>query len=144
LQEEARIQEEAALANEYLEGTPKLNIGALLVPPLWGPAKGIWATILWYPFWVFADNCLFAWWSTGTVLATVVGVLTLIITIAVTVAFAYFSRPYAAIRAIRQGKSKEEFQRGEVRWAIIGAIVAVLLLTLATYYNLCVRVPLVA
>ena len=139
---QADIEREAVLAEDYLEGTPALNIGALLMPPIWGPAKGIWATILWYPLWVFADNCLFAWWSTGTLEAAIFGVLTLIILAAATVAFAKLSRPYAAVRAVKKGKTKEEFQRGERNWAIAAAILAVAFLGFATYYNLCLRAPL--
>ena len=55
-QRQAKIERDARIASDYLEGTPWLNIGALLMPPIWGPAKGIWVTILWYPLWVFADN----------------------------------------------------------------------------------------
>lgn len=143
-QEPEDIEQEARLAEEYLEGTPRLNIGALLVPPIWGPAKGIWATILWYPLWVFADNCMYAWWSQGTVLATVVGIATLVLMVGVTIIFSYYSRMYAAVRAVRQGKTKEEFHRTERNWAIAGAILAVLLLAFATFYNLYVRVPYTA
>ena len=141
---ESDIEREARIAESYLQGTPRINIGALLIPPIWGPAKGIWATILWYPLWVFADNCLFAWWSTNTVEATVFGVLTLVLLVVVTVLFAILSRPYAALRAVQKGKTKEEFQRAERIWAIAGVIAAIVLLGLATYYNLCLRAPLVA
>lgn len=137
-------QREAQKVEEYLEGMPPLNIGALLMPPIWGPAKGIWVTILWYPLWVFADNCIYAWWSQGTPLATVVGIITLLLLIAVTIGFARLSAPIAALRAIEKGKTKEEFQRGERRWIVIGIVLAVLFLAFATYYNLCVRVPFAA
>ena len=135
---------EAAKVEEYLEGMPPINIGALLMPPIWGPAKGLWLTILWYPLWIFADNCLFTWWSQGTPLATIVGILTLVFLIAATVGFARLSAPYAALKAVQKGKTKEEFQRGERMWIVIGAIIAVLFLAVATYYNLCVRVPFTA
>lgn len=135
---------EAEKVEEYLEGMPPINIGALLMPPIWGPAKGLWLTILWYPLWLFADNCLFTWWSQGTPLATVIGIITLVLLIAATVGFARLSAPYAALRAVQQGKTKEEFQRGERKWIIGGAVIAVIFLAIATYYNLCVRVPLVA
>lgn len=138
------FEKKAAKIDEYLEGMPPINIGALLMPPIWGPAKGLWVTILWYPLWVFADNCLFTWWSQGTPLATIIGILTLVLLIAATVVFAKVSTPVAAMRAIQKGKSKEEFQRGERRWIVIGAILAVLFLGFATYYNLCVRIPIIA
>ena len=135
---------EAQQVREYLDGMPPINIGALLMPPIWGPAKGIWATILWYPLWLFADNCIFAWWSEGSMLATITGFLTLVLLIAVTILFARLSAPVAALRAIHKGKTKEEFQHGERVWAIITFFLAVVFIGIATYYNLCVRVPLVA
>ncbi len=131
-------------ARSYLQGMPPINIAALFLPPVWGPAKGIWATILWYPLWLFADNCFFAWYSLHTVLATIFGVAALALLVAATIAFAYFSAPYAAIHAIRRGKTKEQFQRAEKVWAVCAIIAGLLLIALATYYNLCVRAPLVA
>ena len=134
----------ARQALDYLEGMPPVNIGALLIPPIWGPAKGNWATILWYPLWVFADNCLYAWYCLGTPLATAIGIFTLLLLIVATIGFAYYSRPYAALKAVEKGKTKEEFQRGERYWAIAGVVIAVLLLAGATYFNLYVRTPLAA
>lgn len=139
---EQDYERDAAIAEEYLEGMPKINIGALLMPPIWGPAKGIWATILWYPLWIFADNCLFAWYSTGTVISTVFGILTILLLAAGTVIFAKLSAPYAAVRAVQKGKTKEEFQRGEFLWAIASAILAIIFIALATYYNLALRAPI--
>ena len=46
--------EQIAQEEKFLEGIPRLNIGALFLPPIWGPAHGIWITILWYPVWLFA------------------------------------------------------------------------------------------
>ncbi|MEG0459959.1 MAG: viscotoxin-A3, partial [Gordonibacter sp.] len=53
------------IANEerFLEGIPRLNIGALFLPPIWGPAHGFWASILFYPVWLFADNTFYAAWT---------------------------------------------------------------------------------
>jgi hypothetical protein len=142
--EQLTIENGAQRIAEYLQGMPPVNIGALFLPPVWGPAKGIWATILWYPLWVFADNCLFAWWSQGTPLATTVGVLTLIILFAATIAFAYYSAPIAAYRAIQKGKTKEEFQHAEHIWAVCSVIGGLLILGLATYYNLYIRAAIPA
>ena len=135
---------ELETARSYMEGLPPVNIAALFLPPIWGPAKGIWVTILWYPLWLFADNCLFAWYSLQSPLATGFGIGALVLLTVVTFAFAYFSAPYAAILAIRKGKTKKQFQRAEKIWAVCAVIGGLLLLGLATYYNLCVRAPLVA
>lgn len=138
------IERESFLIAEYLTGMPRVSIGALVMPPIWGPAQGIWATILWYPLWVFADNCLFAWWSTGSTLATVTGVLSLVILIGITVAFAVLSTPYSALRAIQKGKTKEEYQRSERIWAIVSILLGIAFIAFATFYNLTIRPPLVA
>lgn len=137
-------EREAQLAEEYLEGMPPINIGAMLMPPIWGPAKGLWITILWYPLWLFADNCLYAWWSQGTMLATIVGILTLVLLLALSIGFGRLSAPYAAVKAVQKGKTKEEFQRDERRWIVISAAIALVFFVVATYYNICVRVPIAA
>lgn len=133
---------EVEKVSEYLEGLPKLSIGALFLPPIWGCAQGIWATILWYPLWVLADNVFFAWYSLHSVLATVIGVVVLVGLTAGTVLFARVSAPYAALRALRKGKTKEQFQRSERIWAVASVVAGVAMIAFATYYNLCVRAPL--
>ena len=35
--------EQIAREEKFLEGIPRLNIGALFLPPIWGPAHGMWA-----------------------------------------------------------------------------------------------------
>ena len=52
--------EQIAREEKFLEGIPRLNIGALFLPPIWGPAHGMWAAILFYPIWLFADNMFYA------------------------------------------------------------------------------------
>lgn len=135
---------EAAMVQDYLEGMPQLNIGALLMPPIWGPPKGLWVTIVWYPLWVFADNCLFAWYSLGTPLTAVLGIITLVLLVAVSIAFARYSSVYAALKAVQKGKTKAEFQRTERIWAVVSIILAIAVLAFATYFNLNLRAPLVA
>ena len=41
--------EEIAREDEFLKGLPRFNIGAFLLPPIWGAAHGFWVTILFYP-----------------------------------------------------------------------------------------------
>ena len=43
-----------------MDGLPRVNLGALLMAPVWGPAHGIWASILFYPAWLVADNAFYA------------------------------------------------------------------------------------
>ena len=52
--------EQIAQEEKFLKGIPRVNVGALFLPPIWGPAHGIWITILWYPIWLFADTTFYA------------------------------------------------------------------------------------
>ena len=47
--------QQIAREEKFLEGIPRLNVGALFLPPIWGPAHGMWAALLFYPIWLFAD-----------------------------------------------------------------------------------------
>ena len=54
--QEENKNEVRAYKNALVEGLPPINLGALFMPPIWGPAHGIWVTILFYPIWLSADN----------------------------------------------------------------------------------------
>ena len=41
--------EQIAEEEKFLEGIPRLNVGALFAPPIWGPVHGLWVTIGFYP-----------------------------------------------------------------------------------------------
>ena len=64
--------EQIAREEKFLEGIPRLNVGALFLPPIWGPAHGMWAALLFYPIWLFADNTFYAAWTERTPLALIV------------------------------------------------------------------------
>ena len=122
-----------------MKGVPRFNIGAFLLPPVWGPAHGIWATILFYPIWLVADNVFYAAFAERTPIAIVVAVLVLAALVALTVAFAILSQPYAMHRAIERGLSREEYLRRQRYWAIGCAIGGAALIVFATIYNLNIR-----
>ena len=42
-------EQEQKCRKELMKGLPPINLGALFMPPIWGPANGIWITILYYP-----------------------------------------------------------------------------------------------
>ena len=67
--------EQIAQEDAFLKGLPRLNIGALLMPPIWGPAHGFWVTILYYPAWLLADNVFYAAAQEPTPLALVIASL---------------------------------------------------------------------
>lgn len=124
---------------ELMNGVPRFNIGAFLLPPIWGPAHGIWVTILYYPAWLFMDNILYETYANPTPLMIVLAVAASVALLAVTIAFAIFSQPYALKRALSLGKTKEKYLSNQRKWAVGCVIGAALMLGWATYYNLCIR-----
>lgn len=124
---------------EFLKGVPRINIGALLIPPVWGPAHGMWATILFYPLWLFVDNAIYAAYTEQTVLSIVVAVVLGVSVIVGTVVFSLLSQPFAAHRAAGKGIDKERYLRIERIWAVVGVVLGVAVVAWATYYNLMIR-----
>ena len=58
-----------------MKGLPPINLGALFMPPIWGPANGIWITILYYPLWLFADNLFYASFTDPSPLSVVFSII---------------------------------------------------------------------
>ena len=88
----ARLTDEQIAAEEkLLEGVPRFNVAAFLMPPIWGPAHGIWATIVFYPLWILDDTAFVNALQHRTPLAIVVGVLVFVLMTALTAAFAVIS-----------------------------------------------------
>ncbi len=128
-----------AAEERFMEGIPPINIGALFLPPIWGPAHGIWVTILFYPLWLFADNMFYAAYSERTPLAIGLAALVGAMLLALTLLFARLSQPYAAHRAISRGVSKISYIHRERLWAVVSVVVGLLMIGFATWYNLTVR-----
>lgn len=131
--------EQIAAEEKFLQGIPRWNIGALFLPPIWGPAHGIWVTILFYPLWLFADNSFYAAYEQGTPLAIALAIVVGVALIAVTLLFARLSQPYAAHRAVARGVAKETYVRRERVWAVVCVVIGLAMVCFATYYNLVVR-----
>lgn len=131
-----------AQVRDYLTGVSRFNLGALFMPPIWGPAHGMFATLLWYPAWILADNMVFTAYSLRSATSIVFAVLTIVILVAFAFYFSYAMQPRAALYCIEHGKTKEQFQRRQRRWAVLAIVLAALMLGFATYYNLNLR-PLV-
>ena len=83
-----------------MKGLLPINLGALFMPPIWGPANGIWITILYYPLWLFADNLFYASFTDPSPLSVVFSIIVAILLAAVTIVFARVSQGYACERAI--------------------------------------------
>ncbi len=120
----------------FMRGLPRVNLGALFMPPVWGPVHGFWATILYYPAMLFADNLIYYAWREPTVLSVVLAVLIAVIMIAVTIAFAIVSQPIAAHRAEDKGVSRERYLKRQRIWAVVSFVILVVMVGLATFYNL--------
>ena len=132
-------KEQIACEEKFMEGIPRLNIGALFLPPIWGPAHGFWATILFYPLWLFADNSFYAAYAQRTPLAIGLAVLVGVILIAVMFLFARLSQPFAAHRAVARGVSKERYVARERIWAVACVAIGLCMIGFATWYNLAIR-----
>ena len=131
--------EQIAAEKEFMKGLPRFNVGAFLLPTIWGPAHGIWVTILFYPAWLFIDNLLYAMYSEPSVLTVVSGLSSLFLLVLVTVLFGFLSQPYAWHRAHSMGKTKEQYLSAERKWAVGCIFGGLVMLILATVYNLLLR-----
>lgn len=122
-----------------VEGLPAINLGALFMPPIWGPAHGIWITILYYPVWLFADNLFYSAYQNPQPLSVALAVVAAVVLAGVTIVFARVSQGYACERALSMGVSKETYRRRQVIWAVCMGLLAAVMIAAATYYNLVIR-----
>lgn len=131
--------QETPIEEISLEGLPPLNLGALFMPPIWGPAHGIWITILYYPAWLLIDNLFYGVYENPQPLTITLAVIAGLILAGVTIVFARASQVYALRRDLSRGKTKEQYRKRQVIWAITMGILAAVMLSAATYYNLVIR-----
>ncbi|MEE0844927.1 MAG: viscotoxin-A3 [Eggerthellaceae bacterium] len=124
---------------KFLKGIPRFNIGAFLLPPVWGPAHGIWASIIFYPLWLVADNSFYAAFAQRTPLAIALAAIIFVVLVALTIAFSLIGQPIAAHRAANRGKTKEQYLKEQRIWAAVCVVVGIAALAAATYYNLVIR-----
>lgn len=140
----AELTDEQIKAEEgFMRGLPRFNVAAFLLPPIWGPAHGFWVTILYYPIWLFVDNLFCATYEHPDALSVALSIFAGVVLLAITIAFSIVSQPMAAHRAEDKGISRQTYLKRQRYWAIGCAIGAVIMLSLATYYNLAIRPNLV-
>ena len=99
----------------------------------------MWAAILFYPIWLFADNTFYAAFATPNALSIVFAVIVFVLLTAATVAFSIVSQPFAAHRAAERGVSREKYLSRQRIWAVVSVIVGCVMIVAATYYNLVIR-----
>ena len=131
--------EQIAAEEKFLEGIPRFNIGAFVMPAIWGPAHGFWATILYYPIWLVADNVFYNTYVQQTALDYVLSVIVFASLLGGTIAFSLVSQPLAAHKAVDKGKTKEQYVKRERIWAVVCILIGIVFLAVATWYNLEVR-----
>lgn len=136
---EPLTDEQIAEEEKFLAGLPRVNLGALFLAHVWGPAHGMWAAFLFFVAWLFADNVIYAATVEPTVMNVVLAVLMAAGLVAATVVFAIVAQPFAAHRTENMGVSRETYLRRERIWAVVGAIIAVAIVAFATWYNLDLR-----
>lgn len=118
---------------EPVPALPRFSVGAFLMPPVWGPAHGLWAGVIFLPLWVFADGAVASALERGG-LATAGAVAIVTLTI---VAQAWFAKrgPGLAWRRVCDRVSVAAFARSERWWAIAMVPVALLVFGWAAYYR---------
>ena len=131
--------EEVAREDAFMAGIPRFNLAAFLMPPIWGPAHGIWLTILYYPIWLFVDNCLYAAYEDPIAWKIILAAVVAVTLALATYIFAMVAGPMSAHRAAAMGVDKDVYIRRQRIWAVVCVILAVLFLGFATYYNLALR-----
>ena len=115
--------EQIAQEEKFLEGLPRVNIGALVMPGIWGPAHGFWACILFYPLMIFIDYVVYGAYikpEAWTIALAVIGVALYIVA---SVVFSIVSQPFAAHRAEAKGVSREQYLKRERIWAVVCVII---------------------
>ena len=132
-------EEQIAQEEDWLKGLPRFNWAAFLMPPIWGPAHGIWVTILYYPAWLLADDLFYETFVNPNPMSILLSILAAAILLGITVGFAIASQPFAAHRAESLGVDRETYLRRQKYWTVGCAIAAGIMLVLATMYNIEVR-----
>ena len=134
--------EQIAQEEKFLEGLQRVNIGALVMPGIWGPAHVFWACILFYPLMIFIDYVVYGAYIKPEAWTIALAVIGVALYIAASVVFSIVSQPFAAHRAEAKGVSREQYLKRERIWAVVCVIVLIIALAWATYYNLEIRTVL--
>ena len=122
-----------------LSQLPKLNLGALLLPPVWGPAHGQLVTVLFYPLWLLADTCFVNAVFFGG-LSLILAVTVFLGTAALTLFYARTAGRTAYLRVADRVTLPRYLARERV-WALACGFLALVFLGLASWYNLAIRLP---
>lgn len=132
--------DEAGYVKVDLSELPAINWGALFMPAVWGPAHGSWLTILFYPLWIFADNCLVSGIQYGGV-AAVASAVVFLGTAAVMIMYARTAGQKAYLRVAHKLTMQQYLKRERI-WTFVSLAIALVFIGFATWYNLSYTLPL--
>lgn len=113
---------------------PRFNLAAFLIPPIWGPAHGIWAGAIFLPIWLFADSVIVSavrYGERGQWIGAVLVVLA-------TLTFEYFFARRAngvAFRRVMHKLTAEEYARRQRTWVIVAIPIAAALIGWGVYFD---------
>ncbi len=113
---------------------PRFNWAAFLVPPVWGPAHGQWAGVIFLPIWLFADGAVAS--APGRGVPGIAGAVAIVVLTAAAQGWFGKRANGLAWRRVAGRISIERFRAQQRSWAIAMVPVAALLLGWATYYQL--------
>jgi len=121
--------------DEPVPTLPRFNLAAFLIPPIWGPAHGIWAGAIFLPIWLFADSVIVSAVRSGERGQWIGAALVMLATLA----FEYFFARRAngvAFRRIMHKTTAEEYVRRQRTWALVSIPVAAVLVGWGVYFDM--------
>lgn len=121
--------------NEPIPVLPRFNLAAFLIPPIWGPAHGQWAGVIFLPLWLFADS---TFRSAGVSIETAVGAG--VVAVGTLAAMAWFGKRANGLAWRRRWRTVtvSQFVRQQKRWALAAVPAAAGLAAMALYFDLVV------
>jgi len=126
-------------AKDALARLPRISLGALFMPAVWGPAHGQWIAILFYPLWIFADTSfsnaiLYGGFAIPLAVTVFIGTALIMLFFAATAGKQAYLRVASSIPL-------ERFLKQERIWVFVSLGIAIVFLVLATWYNIAFRIP---
>lgn len=122
--------------DDPLPALPAMNLGALFMPALWGPAHGQWYMILFYPLWLMLDNLIYG--AVHGSFPVWVAVLAALATAAFTVVYGLRANMHGYVR-VASSLTPEEYLAKERRWTVLFVAIAVAFIVFASWYNVAIR-----
>ncbi len=119
-------------SDEPVPVLPRFNWAAFALPPVWGPAHGLWVGVLFLPIWLFADSALAS--ASRSPFTGAVAVTIMVLTFGFQAFFAKRANGLAW-RRVSDRVSVGDFVRRQRVWAFVCVPVGIMLLGWALYYR---------